>query len=113
MLKVTGLQQLREKLDVFKGEPTRKRRQEEATVVRDYAKSISPVRTGAFQKGWRFRTGKRVIIEVYNEVDYSPYVHAAGDPTLIVDLVREFAQERAPQLAEDMAQIVSNHINGR
>lgn len=108
---VTGLDQLRDRIKTARGEVTRARRQEEGRIVRDYAREISPTDTGAVKKGWRYRTNQREFLVVVNEVPYSPYVHTEGDDTLIVDRVREFAQERAPQLAEDLAQLVSDHIN--
>jgi hypothetical protein len=110
-VQITGLDALRKRLDVLKTEATRERRQEEARIVRDYAKAISPTRTREFLKGWRFRTNRREFIVVYNDVPYSGHVHASGSSLTVEERVRQFAEDRAPQLADDLAQIVSDRIN--
>lgn len=110
-VKILGLKELRERIKGATNVVTRRRRQEEGRAVRDFAKSISPVKTGDFKKGWRYKTtGRDVVLLVFNDVPYAQWVHPKGDRTRIQARVRAYADERAPQFATDVANIMAAYI---
>jgi len=110
-VKIEGLAKFRRRIRGGVKVVTTKRRQAEGRAVRDFAKKISPVKTGAFKKGWRFTTtAKDAPLVVFNNVEYARWVHPKQDPRLIQERVRAYAEERAPQFAADIASLTSSYI---
>lgn len=109
-VRIKGLSELRDRIKGATRVMSKRRLQEEGRAVREFARSISPVLSGDFKRGWRFRTTGRALLEVYNDVPYSPWVHPKADPTTTQSRVRAFAKQRAPQLATDLANISADYI---
>lgn len=119
-VKLTGLEALKTRIRrtvADTSEITHARRQREARDVIRYGERISPVRTGRFKKSWeddvpRDKTGFQIRNEATEDGRlYGPYVHRRGESVTVLEEVEQEARRRAPQLAEDLAQIVSDHIN--
>ena len=108
---ITGLDKLRAQIETMQGEVTRPRRQQEGREMVAFAKSISPTEKGLFRKEWRYRTSKKTLLEVYNTVAYAPHVKRPGSDVTVHEEVVAEAQRRAPQLSEDLKQLVTDHLN--
>ncbi len=117
-VKITGLEQLTQRLRSVSASLTYDRRRDEVRAIVGEAEAISPRRTGNFADSWdgeASRTSHTLTITNDAEVDgreYGQYVHRAGESITIAEQVEAIARDRAPALADDMAQIVSDHING-
>lgn len=109
-LTISGLDTLRDRL---KGatKAARPRWQREGRDMRRIARQLTPVRTGAARRGWRYRVPKRGGLHLTNGVPYIDHVHPAGDEQQVIDKIREAAEQRKPVLIEDLSRLVSDTIN--
>tara|TARA_Y100000593_G_scaffold39114_1_gene75604 strand:+ start:1427 stop:1792 length:366 start_codon:yes stop_codon:yes gene_type:complete len=118
-VRITGLRELQERLRTVSPDLTSRRRVQEGQEIVGEAEAISPRDTNNFADSWDFSAPRTShTLQVTNDArdpqgrPYAEFVHPKGKRKTTAETVREFALQRQPQLAEDLSQIVSDHLNG-